>query len=292
MKPQWPVFKKGANIGVFNYLFQQQAEACEYPQKMWVSTYCNLLEGRHQHKATIYTKQHPECTFEDLRGHMEGPKSDTQSDQASQIRFKTRKPKRPEDAAAFAEESANLGYTAYSGDNRDGHIWTAAQIDKLVLDCFLENLGGDLGAKVNEHFPRTMNEAVELAKNFVTRGLTPGYDDVGLTVSYVQRGRGGAVLRGATRGGRGGTLGRVGGGGRISAPIWKPPAAASATLNKEKETRACHYCGRQGHLIKDCFKKKREEKTGDRTGGKDRRMGKEGRRGGERQDDRPNPSST
>ena len=130
---------------------------------------------------------------------MEGPKSGTQSDQSAQIRFKTRKPRRGEDASEFAEELSKLGYTAYAGDNRVGKSWTASQIDKLVLDCFLDNLGGDLGAKMNEFFPKTMNQAIEITRNFETRGLTPGYDDLGMTVSYVHRGRGGGAARGGAR---------------------------------------------------------------------------------------------
>ena len=286
------------NIGIFNWLFERQASGCGYPRALWVSTYNNLLEGRHQHKASIYIKQHPTCTFKELQKHMEGPKSGTQSDQSAQIRFKTRKPRRGEDASEFAEELSNLGYTAYAGDNRDGESWTASQIDKLVLDCFLDNLGGDLGAKVNEFFPKTMNEAIEIARNFETRGLTPGYDDLGMTVSYVHRGRGGGAARGGvrySRGGGGGATGRDGGSRKVSSTLWKPPTTTSnaTNLNREKETRSCHHCGRVGHLIKDCFKKKKEEKFGDKAGGKERKpFFRDGRKGRESQDERSTPSST
>ena len=298
VKPQWPVFKKGTNIAVFNWLFEQQASAAVYPKNMWVSTYCNLLEGRHQHKASIYVKQHPKCTFEDLIAHMEDPKSGTQSDQSAQIRFKTRKPKRGEDASEFSEVLSNLGYTAYAGDDRDGESWSAAQIDKLVLDCFLDNLGGDLGAKVNEFFPKTMNEAVRIARNFETKGLTPGYDDLGLTVSYVHHGRGGGAARGGVRGGRGGGANWRGDGNRrVSSTLWRPPTAnyirPTANMEQEKETRTCHHCGRVGHLIKDCFKKKKEEKHGSKAGGKERKpYFKDGRKGRESQNERSTPSST
>ena len=39
-------------------------------------------------------------------------------------------------------------------------------INRLLVTCFLRNLQGDVGIKVREKFPKTVEDAVCLAQNF------------------------------------------------------------------------------------------------------------------------------
>ena len=59
---------------------------------------------------------------------------------------------------------------------------------------------------------------------------------------------------------------------------------------KEKEERSCHYCGKQGHLVRDCWAKEKDNGNPSTDRGRGRGRGGGGRgRGGQ---NRYNPTST
>ena len=247
------------HIKSFGRHFVRHAQASDYPEELWKSTYCSLLKGMAQNISAMYDEQNPGATFTEMRSFVEGLLSKEQ-DHTAKIRFTGKERKEGQGIIEHVAELTSLAYQAYG---QRGTTWTPEQIQEQVLDVFLRNTKGELGRRLRIGFPKTLDEATELARNLELEGYKE--TDKVDTVAYIN-----------------GNNGNFRGKGRGS---YRGQRQQNQQQQKDNdgdnvERRSCHYCGIVGHLQKNCFKKQRENGQSSNRGGK-----RNGRNGG-----RPNKS--
>ena len=180
MKPLWPTYTEGkTNLKTFGTLFVEQAEHTDYPKTLWTSTYCNLLNGLAQNLAAMFKSQTPDCTFEQLREYVESALARDQ-DHTARATFRTHKRKKGTSVVSYVGELRNMGYRCYGSSSEP---WTPAQVEERVLEVFLTNTGGELGRQLRMRFPRTLTEAIDIARNLEIEGVV---DDSMEVVAYAR----------------------------------------------------------------------------------------------------------
>ena len=242
----------------------------------------------------MFKSQTPDCTFEQLREYVESALARDQ-DHTARATFRTHKRKKGTSVVSYVGELRNMGYRCYGSSSEP---WTPAQVEERVLEVFLTNTGGELGRQLRMRFPRTLTEAIDIARNLEIEGVV---DDSMEVVAYARNitnqannvlngrdggnnnnqrgGRGGVNNRGRGRGrGRGGYQNNASGGG--NRPQQQPQPQQQ---HQNREERECYYCGCRGHIARDCEQRKR-----DLGEGKEKRGGGKGKKG---QNDKDSSSS-
>ena len=199
----WPHFNEEQSIRVFSCLFEELATAYNFPAALWKSMYCCLLKGISLELASLHSRFHPACSYESFRDYLTN-KLDPQHFWSAQLRFEARVRGKRETLQEFVAELRSAAYDAYS-DMHCGPV----MLDVLVLQTFHRNLRGALGEKVRERFCTTLEEAVVLARNLETIGVTEAeHSTTAAAVNRRPKNRANAVR--AFGGNRGGGSGRGG----------------------------------------------------------------------------------
>ena len=226
-RPQWPTFDpEVGGIRAFSQCFERMAKVIDYPESVYVATYTNLLKGIYQKKASMYLTLNEHATYPELRDHLINDMDRIQNT-TSELRFNERIRKPGESYSDYAAQLVLLAWAAFG--NVEG--CSSQMIDRLTLACFLRNLQGDVGMKVREKFPKTLEDAVCQAQNFA---ITTAEEAA--KVNAVNAIRGASRDRGAPRGGNRGNAANAVSGGQ-----------------KDDKDLVCYNCQKKGHRKADCW---------------------------------------
>ena len=167
IRPQWPLFDVTAtHIRSFSHLFESHAAVIKWPDTAMKSTFLNLLKGSAQRMGSVFDRQNPDSTYEEVRDHLIQT-LDKQSDFTAKTRFYSRKRKKDETLEVYAGELCVLAYAAFE----ESLNWSTGQVNDRVFDIFMQNIGGDLGMRLRLEFPQNLAEALTTAKNLENLGI-------------------------------------------------------------------------------------------------------------------------
>ena len=122
--------------------------------------------------------------------HLES-KLGSKSDQYTKALFTAARHKDKQAFEDYSSELLILAFRALSGED-----YTVEQVERQVLDHFVNTMGGNLGRELRLRIPKSLPEAVALSKNLELQGFSDRNNGVVAAVGH----RGGGFARARMRG--------------------------------------------------------------------------------------------
>jgi hypothetical protein len=245
--PNWPRYLEGPtdSLRTFTSSFKLVAKAAKVPADQWGATYISLLHGYAATIAISYLDEVADATFESLLAHVMDT-MERQHVQANKTALETRVLGPNEDLGDFANSLRVLTRQAYD------HVYKPPQVEERAGEAFVRGLTGLLKQRVREEFPESLDKAVSLAKNRISR-----LDKVVAPVAPGMTGPGAAMGGSAWNHGQTGNHG----GGFQGPQGFRPSNGSSqgtsrpSTGARPKTDLVCWHCGLKGHTKAKCRKK-------------------------------------